>query len=243
MRIALIADLHGNFPAVQALEKDLLTRSVDEIWCLGDIVGKGPSSPATFDWAMSNCSIILRGNWDEGVGKRLFSRNDAFYYEQLGAARMERLLELPLEHHAVLSGRRLRLMHGRPVMPVLQATHEPESELLWLFRPDFDTVGYADIHRPGLRSLNEGRLLFSIGSVGNNLGGLPMVSYALMQCSSGAAPAPFELSYICLPYDRQHAVRDAENAPRLHKREAYVREVETGIYSRKPPLSKGKSAE
>ena len=82
-------------------------------------------------------------------------------------------------------------MHGRPVMPVLQATHEPESELLWLFKPDFDTVGYADIHRPGLRSLNEGRLLFSIGSVGNNLGGLPMVSYALMQCSSGAAPAPF----------------------------------------------------
>ena len=66
-RIALIADLHGNLPAVEALEQDLKTRSVDEIWCLGDIVGKGPSSPDTFDWAMAHCSLILRGNWDEGV--------------------------------------------------------------------------------------------------------------------------------------------------------------------------------
>lgn len=61
-RIALIADLHGNLPAVEALEQDLKIRSVDEIWCLGDIVGKGPSSPDTFDWAMAHCSLILRGN-------------------------------------------------------------------------------------------------------------------------------------------------------------------------------------
>ena len=86
-RIALIADLHGNLPAVEALEQDLKTRSVDEIWCLGDIVGKGPSSPDTFDWAMAHCSLILRGNWDEGVASRTFSRNDQFYYSQLGEKR------------------------------------------------------------------------------------------------------------------------------------------------------------
>ena len=66
-RIALIADLHGNLPAVEALEQDLKTRSVDEIWCLGDIVGKGPSSPDTFDWAMAHCSLILRGNFAGSV--------------------------------------------------------------------------------------------------------------------------------------------------------------------------------
>ena len=127
-RIALIADLHGNLPAVEALEQDLKTRSVDEIWCLGDIVGKGPSSPDTFDWAMAHCSLILRGNWDEGVASRTFSRNDQFYYSQLGEKRMRILAELPLEHHAIISGKHLRLLHGRPIMPVLQATHEPEEE-------------------------------------------------------------------------------------------------------------------
>ena len=143
-RIALIADLHGNLPAVEALEQDLKTRSVDEIWCLGDIVGKGPSSPDTFDWAMAHCSLILRGNWDEGVASRTFSRNDQFYYSQLGEKRMRILAELPLEHHAIISGKHLRLLHGRPIMPVLQATHEPEEELTWLFEPDYDIVGYAD---------------------------------------------------------------------------------------------------
>lgn len=241
-RIALIADLHGNLPAVQALEKDLTTRQVDEIWCLGDMIGKGPSSPDTFDWAMQNCSVILRGNWDEGVGKRIFARNDCFYYEQLGDKRMQKLLELPLEHHAVISGKRLRLLHGRPVMPVLQSTQEAEEDLVWLFEPGYDIVGYADIHRPGLRTLNEGRILFSIGSVGNNLGGLPMVNYSILTCAPGSEIAPFDLQYICLPYDNAQAARDAENAQGLHSWEAFVREVTTGIYSRKKPASKGKNA-
>ena len=44
MRYALIADLHGNRPATQALERDLNRTRPDKVFCLGDIVGKGPSS-------------------------------------------------------------------------------------------------------------------------------------------------------------------------------------------------------
>ena len=72
MKIAMIADLHGNWPAVEALEKDLNRRAVDRIYCLGDLVGKGPSSDKTMDWALKNCQFILRGNWDDGVGRKLF---------------------------------------------------------------------------------------------------------------------------------------------------------------------------
>ena len=64
MRIALVADLHGNWPAVQAMERDIARRGADEIYCLGDLVGKGPSSDKTCDWAFANCSVILGGNWD-----------------------------------------------------------------------------------------------------------------------------------------------------------------------------------
>ena len=115
MTIALVADLHGNMTAVQALERDLIKRKADAVWCLGDLVGKGPSSDRTFDWAVANCDLILRGNWDEGVGMKLFP-NDAFYYDQLGKARLEKLCGFPLEHHARLSGRNIRLIHGRPIM-------------------------------------------------------------------------------------------------------------------------------
>ena len=41
--IALVADLHGNWPAVQAVERDIRARGIQKIWCLGDLVGKGPS--------------------------------------------------------------------------------------------------------------------------------------------------------------------------------------------------------
>ena len=47
--IALVGDLHGNLPAVEALDRDLRARGIEKIWCLGDMVGKGPSSAATMD--------------------------------------------------------------------------------------------------------------------------------------------------------------------------------------------------
>ena len=81
--IALVADLHGNLPATEAVDADLRARGIGRIWCLGDVVGKGPSSAETFDWAVSRCEFILQGNWDEGIGKKLFPK-DEFYYRQLG---------------------------------------------------------------------------------------------------------------------------------------------------------------
>ena len=114
MQIALIADLHGNRPAVEALEKDLALMKPDKIYCLGDIVGKGPSNDFTYEWAMAHCDLILGGNWDFGVGYQQFP-NDRYYWDQLGEKRLETLRNLPLEYEMTMSGQRLRLFHGRPL--------------------------------------------------------------------------------------------------------------------------------
>ena len=43
MRYAIIADIHANLAALQAVLEDIrINGGVDEIWCLGDIVGYGP---------------------------------------------------------------------------------------------------------------------------------------------------------------------------------------------------------
>lgn len=240
MKIALVADLHGNLPATRAVEQDIRRRGVDAIWCLGDLVGKGPSSAETFDWAVANCNVILRGNWDEGVGLRQFAPNDEYYYAQLGPERMERLLQFPLEHHAWLSGRHVRLIHGRPVMQTLQPAWDEDEKLDWLFAPDFNTVIYGDIHHAGLRPLHGNRILASIGSVGNSIR-IPLAQYALLTCEEGRDIAPFELQYIYLPYDVEQAVRDALASPGLPQRDAYIQEVRTGVYGRVPPAAKGNS--
>ena len=41
-KIAMLGDLHGNLTATLAMEKALKDYHVDEIWFLGDAVGKGP---------------------------------------------------------------------------------------------------------------------------------------------------------------------------------------------------------
>ena len=235
-RIALVADLHGNLPAVAALD-DLARRNLTEIWCLGDLVGKGPNSAETFDWAVSHCQVILRGNWDDGIAGQHFCRNDQFYYRQLGEKRMHMLGEFPLEHHFTLSGLRIRLLHGRPVMQELQSIRDTSDNLCWLFEPDFDVVGYADVHRPGYRSLQFPGLLFNTGSVGNALG-TPMVQYAILQGEDGSEKAPFDITFVSVPYDNEQAVRDAENTPDFPGLEGYIQEVRHGKYGRKHPTTK-----
>ena len=42
MKLALIADIHANLPAFEAVLADIDRRGIDRILCLGDMVGKGP---------------------------------------------------------------------------------------------------------------------------------------------------------------------------------------------------------
>ncbi len=234
MRIALVADLHGNRPATLALERDLDAQRPDRVICLGDVVGKGPSNDFTFDWAMAHCDTVLAGNWDLGVGRRQFAP-DAYYWEQLGEERLARLRALPRELGLCLSGRRIRLFHGRPVMPELVVAQQDAAILAPYFDDGnggrWDAVVYADAHRQALRTLSPG-LWVNIGSVGNAMG-VPQCCYALLEGEEGEAPAPLEVRFRQLPYDREAAIADALAAPGVPRIETFITELRTGVYSRR----------
>lgn len=42
MRVAILADIHGNLPALDAVLEDATNHNIDAYWCLGDVVGYGP---------------------------------------------------------------------------------------------------------------------------------------------------------------------------------------------------------
>lgn len=48
-RIAIISDIHGNVPALNAVLEDIKRRNIKRIFCLGDLAGKGPSSAEAVD--------------------------------------------------------------------------------------------------------------------------------------------------------------------------------------------------
>ena len=62
MRIAVLADIHGNLPAFEAALKHVSQQKVDQIILAGDIVIGSPDSKACWDLALSSGCPILRGN-------------------------------------------------------------------------------------------------------------------------------------------------------------------------------------
>jgi diadenosine tetraphosphatase ApaH/serine/threonine PP2A family protein phosphatase len=63
---ALISDIHSNLPALQNVLADIKRHDIDEIICLGDIVGYGPDPRACIDLCMQ-CKVALLGNHDQGA--------------------------------------------------------------------------------------------------------------------------------------------------------------------------------
>lgn len=69
MKIGVIADIHGNAPALKAVLNEFdLRRDIEHIYCLGDMIGIGPDTNEvlTILFARSDVSMIT-GNHDEAV--------------------------------------------------------------------------------------------------------------------------------------------------------------------------------
>src|SRR4051812_20935332 len=66
MRRAILSDIHGNLEALEAVLADVATQQVDEIYCLGDIVGYGPNPRECIDRVMS-FNVVVLGNHDQGA--------------------------------------------------------------------------------------------------------------------------------------------------------------------------------
>ncbi len=73
MRIAILADIHANLQALEAVIAD--AGSVDEWWCLGDIVGYGADPVACIELMSTLPHLAVPGNHDLGaVGEAALDR-------------------------------------------------------------------------------------------------------------------------------------------------------------------------
>ncbi len=65
-RRAIISDVHGNLEALTEVLRDIESQKVDEIFCLGDIVGYGPNPRECID-ICRQFDMVLLGNHDNGA--------------------------------------------------------------------------------------------------------------------------------------------------------------------------------
>ncbi len=67
MRLAIFSDIHSNLEALTAAERLLPSLTIDEIVCLGDIVGYGADPNPCVEYIRANAKIVVRGNHDAAV--------------------------------------------------------------------------------------------------------------------------------------------------------------------------------
>lgn len=236
-RIAVISDIHGNVPALEAVLDDIAERNVRAIYCLGDLIGKGPSSDTAIDLVRRHCTAVVQGNWDDLASQRTDYEVLRWHQAVMGAERMDYLRSRPFMIEFVLSGRLVRLFHASPrsLYERVQPWDGPERRMS-LFEPSpkcvwpeaADIVGYGDIHNAYLQHL-DGRTLFNAGSVGNPLD-MPTASYALLEGEfGGMEPAPWSIQLLRVPYDIERAIREAEEAG-MPDLDPYERELRTARY-------------
>ncbi|MGI9516022.1 MAG: metallophosphoesterase family protein [Pirellulaceae bacterium] len=64
---ALISDIHANLEALSAVLSHIKDQAIDEIVCLGDVIGYGPDPLACLDAVMDNCQLTILGNHDQAA--------------------------------------------------------------------------------------------------------------------------------------------------------------------------------
>lgn len=228
-------------PALEAVLADIERRGIAQIYCLGDLVGKGPDSDRALDRCREACVATVRGNWDDFITRETTQPTLSWHRQRLGTERLAYLSELPMTVELLLSGKRVRLFHASQESVYTRVHMDDAREIHQAmftntdftgYTPEPDVVGYGDIHGAYIKSFRQ-RTLFNCGSVGNPLD-LTLAAYAILEGRLGSAePGGFAVQLVRVPYDIELAIRQATDAG-MPELDLYAAELRTARYRGKP---------
>lgn len=207
MRLLLIADIHANLEALQAV----LDVPHDWAICLGDIVDYGPDPDRCIDLLQKKNIPTIRGNHDNAVAfkvdcqcgykyKHLSIATREYTWEILDRFRMEYLQKLPLLIKEEIDGKRLYLTHASPrsMFEYIKPETPDEDIVAMLAEPmepvdaEFLVVGHS--HIPMNRKFGALKII-NPGSVGQPRDGDVRAGCAVLDTETG------EMEFLRLEYD------------------------------------------
>jgi putative phosphoesterase len=217
MTIAIISDIHGNLPALEAVLDDLAKRPHDRTYCLGDLVGYGAFPNEVVNRIRIEGVPTIMGNYDDGVG---FDRDDCgcAYRDEDEKARGQQSLmwtrattaaenksflrELVSEIRFEAEGKRMLLVHGSPrkMNEYLFEDRAVSSFQRLAASSNADTILFGHTHKPYVREVAGVRFV-NAGSVGKPKDGDWRACYVLLTPGS-ATPVQF----IRVEYDIDRAM-------------------------------------
>lgn len=223
MRLAVLSDVHGNAPALEAVLRELRAESPDLVVNLGDQVegSADPARAAALQHELAQAGALeVRGNneekfWPGGRRSPLTRAYGEWLETQLDAGTRARLAALPLT--ARTPGGTVFACHGTPA----SAWHS----LLWVWQPDPGGGGFyrardprdlralvaplaAEVvlcghtHRPGATRVGD-TLVVNVGAVSDQVDGDPRARWTLLT----RGPGGWSVDFRAVPYDVEAAVR------------------------------------
>lgn len=176
MRIAIVADIHGNLPALKAVVRDIGRRGVDAIVNLGDSLS-GPLLPLeTAQYLIAQNWVHLAGNHERQLltqGPGQWGASDEFTHSQLTPTEFAWLASL---RPSVQYSPEVLLCHGTPTSDVayfletVEPSHVRAATLLEvderLGRVEAELIACGHTHVPRSVRASTGQLVVNPGSVG-----------------------------------------------------------------------------
>jgi predicted phosphodiesterase len=248
MRIAIIADIHGNVDALEAVLADVRARSADRTVNLGDCVS-GPLWPReTMDLLQAIGLPTVRGNHDRWVAqtpREEMGPSDAFAHERLTSAQRRALGDLPQRLdlaegiaavHGTAADDNQYLLEDVVAGRLVLASYEAVAARVG--SPTASVVACGHSHQPRLAQGPGGLLIVNPGSVGCPAyvdptpptphvceTGSPHARYALL--TKETRESRWRVDFIAVGYDWDRASAQAAS----NGRPQWARALATGYVS------------
>ena len=187
MRVLLIADVHGNRAALEAIREPH-----DVCLFLGDLVDYGPEPGPCIDWVRRHAHHAVRGNHDHGVAQNVEVQGVGGFrfltactrphsVANVTSEQRRYLAELPVSKQITLGGKRYLLVHATPRDPMDE--YGAPDPAFWAprlagLKVDYVCVGHT--HQPYTLEVN-GITVINPGSVGLSRDGDPRAGYAIVE--------------------------------------------------------------
>jgi len=225
-QISIFGDIHANLPALEAVFRDMEARQLDNLYCLGDLVGYGTFPNEVVEFICKRNIPTLMGNYDQGVGndsddcgcayktdvdRKRGELSIAWTNAHTTSENKAFLRTLPAHIPLQLGELQVLLVHGSP---------RKVNEYLFEDRPDeyFERImdaAKADVlvcghtHLPYHKVLPGGRQIVNAGSVGKPKDHDPRACYVVLT----ATGRDLKVEFIRVPYDIERIAVAIEATP------------------------------